>query len=104
MGVEAIRTVTEIEEREKERRAAAEAEARKLVADAQRTGVTLLEKVRKEAADDGVRQLRRAEERAAGKTAEIARLAEGEADALRETAKARLEEAAAAIVDKIVDG
>ena len=65
MSIEAIRQVTETEQANKQSRAAAEAEARQLVLDAERNGTELLKKVRSDAAEQGKDLLRQAEERAA---------------------------------------
>ena len=46
MSIEAIRQVTETEQANKQSRAAAEAEARQLVLDAERNGTELLKQVR----------------------------------------------------------
>ena len=53
MSLEAIEKVTEVEQKSKERRLAAEAEARQIVADAERTGLALLQQVRADAAEEG---------------------------------------------------
>ena len=55
MSIEAIRQVTETEQANKQSRAAAEAEARQLVLDAERNGTELLKKVRADAAERGKR-------------------------------------------------
>ncbi|MEI3382980.1 MAG: hypothetical protein V8R21_04995 [Dysosmobacter sp.] len=73
MSIEAIRQVTETEQANKQSRAAAEAEARQLVLDAERNGTELLKKVRSDAAEQGKDLLRQAEERAALRAQEIAR-------------------------------
>ena len=65
MSIEAIRQVTETEQANKQSRAAAEAEARQLILDAERNGTELLKKVRSDAAEQGKDLLRQAEERAA---------------------------------------
>ena len=71
MSLEAIEKVTEVEQKSKERRLAAEAEARQIVADAERAGLALLQQVRVDAAEEGKTLLRQAEERAAKRAAEI---------------------------------
>ena len=63
MSIEAIRQVTETEQANKQSRAAAEAEARQLVLDAERDGTELLKQVRSDAAEQGKDLLRQAEER-----------------------------------------
>ena len=58
MSIEAIRQVTETEQANKQSRAAAEAEARQLVLDAERDGTELLKQVRSDAAEQGKDLLR----------------------------------------------
>ena len=53
MSIEALRQVTETEQANKQSRAAAEAEARQLVLDAERNGTELLKQVRSDAAEQG---------------------------------------------------
>ena len=53
MSLEAIEKVTELETQMRERKAAAESEARQIAADAERDGIALLEKTRADAADRG---------------------------------------------------
>ena len=66
MSIEAIRQVTETEQANKQSRAAAEAEARQLVLDAERNGTELLKQVRSDAAEQGKDLLRQAEKRRCG--------------------------------------
>ena len=103
MSLEAIEKVTLLEQQSQERKAAAEAEARQIVADAEREGLALLQQVRADATEDGRKLLRKAEERAAEKAAEIGRAAESESAALREAAGRNLEEAAEFIVGRVVN-
>ena len=102
MSLEAIEKVTQIEQQSQERKAAAEAEARQIVANAEREGLALLQQVRVDATKDGRKLLRKAEERAAEKADEIGRAAESESAALREEAGRKLEEAAEFIVGRVV--
>lgn len=102
MSLEAIEKVTQIEDQSRERKAAAEVEARQLVADAEREGLALLQQTRADAAEAGRQLLREAEERAAGKAAEISCAAEAESAALRQAADKHLDEAAEFIVGRIV--
>ena len=102
MSLEAIERVTQVEQNSQERKTAAEAEARQIVADAERQGLALLQQVRTDATEDGRKLLRKAEERAAEKAAEIGRAAESESAALREAAGRNLEEAAEFIVGRVV--
>ena len=102
MSLEAIEKVTAVEQATKERRVAAEAEARQLIADAERAGLALLEQVRADAVADGKDLLRKAEESAAARSAEISRSAEAECGAMMELAAQHLEEAAEFIVGRVV--
>ena len=65
MSLKAVEKVTEVERKNKERRAAAETEAKQMLASAQRDGLALLEQMRAEEAAKGAELLRQAEERAA---------------------------------------
>ena len=64
MSLEAIEKVTQVENEVRERRAAAEAEAKQLVADAEKEGQALLQRTRAAGAEAGRELLRQAEERA----------------------------------------
>ena len=94
MSIEAIRQVTETEQANKQSRAAAEAEARQLVLDAERNGTELLKQVRSDAAEQGKDLLLRAQE--------IAREAEAESRRQREQAEQHLDETAEFIVERVV--
>lgn len=102
MSLEAIEKVTQVENRSRERRAAAEAEARQIVAEAERQGLALLQQTRADAAKAGAKLLKQAEENAARRTAEVAQAAETESAALRQAAGKHLEEAAEFIVGRVV--
>ena len=102
MSLEAIEKVTEVEQKSKERRLAAEAEARQIVADAERASLALLQQVRVDAAEEGKTLLRQAEERAAKRAAEIDAGASREADGLRQMADKHMEAAAEFIVGRVV--
>lgn len=103
MSLEAIKEVTQSETLIQERKAAAEAEARQLVANAEREGLALLEKVRADALESGRVLLKQAEEKAAQQMAQIAKEAEAESSALQAAAEKRLEEAAEFIVGRVVN-
>ena len=102
MSLEAIKRVTEIESRVQERKAAAESEARQILANAERVGLDCLQQARAAAVEAGKEQLKQAEERAAKRAAEVQRVAEAECAVLRETAAQNLEEAAEFIVGRVV--
>ena len=88
MSLEVIEKVTQVEDEARERKAAADAEAKKIIADAEREGLALLQRVRAEAADSGGALLKQAE---------------AEADALRKKAGTHMEEAAEFIVGRVVN-
>ena len=102
MTMDAIRKVTEIEEKGRAEKAEAEARVKQALSEAEREGAAQLQKARRDAADKGKELLRQAEARAAEAAAEIAKRAEGESNALRSAAKGRLEEAAKLIVGRVV--
>ena len=103
MSIEAIRQVTETEQANKQSRAAAEAEARQLVLDAERNGTELLKKVRSDAAEQGKDLLRQAEERAVLRAQEIAQEAEAESRRQREQAEQCLYQSPAGPMELVSD-
>lgn len=90
--MEAIRKVTEIEEKGRAEKAEAEARVKKALADAEREGEALLRKARGDAAERNKTLLRQAAD------------AEKESNQLRAAAKGRLDEAADYIVGRVVKG
>ena len=102
MSLEAIKMVTQSESLIQERKAAAEAEARQLVAAAERDGVALVQRIRTEAAEKGKTMLEQAEERAAKQAETIAKDAQADAAALQADAEKRLEEVVEFIVGRVV--
>jgi len=103
MSLEAIEKVTQAENRNQERKAAAEAEARQIVADAERDGLALLQQVRIDAVESGKQRMHQAEENAVRRAEEIARQSEAACVSLRETAEKYLDEAAEFIVRRVVN-
>ncbi len=102
MSLEVIEKVTQVENESRERRMAAEAEAKQIVADAEKEGQALLQRTRSAGAEAGRELLRQAEERAAEAAAKTTQAAEKDAAALREAAGKRLEAAAEFIVGRVV--
>lgn len=102
MSLEAIEKVAEAEQRNQERKSAAEAEAKKQIAEAERDGLALLQQVRADAAQQEKTLLRQAEERAGARADEISRGAQADAQALRQAARKNLELAAEFIVGRVV--
>ena len=100
--MEAIEQVTEVERQMRERRAAADEQARKIKADAEQAGQARVAQARVDAAEQGKALLKQAEERAGEKAAEIQRKAEEDAAALRQAAEQHLTEAVDFIVGRVV--
>jgi len=103
MSLKSIEKVILAETQNQERKAAAEAEARQIVADAEREGLALLKQVRADTAESGREKMRQAEARAEQQAAEIAETAKSDSAALQEAASKRLEEAAEFIVGRVVN-
>ena len=103
MSLEAIQKVTEIEKQMQERKLAADAEARQMIAEAEKTGILHLQRVRDEAVEQGKTFLKDAEKQAEAKAAAIQAQVIRESEALRQTAEAHLEEAAEFIVGRVVN-
>ncbi len=102
MSLEAIEKVSQAETKNRERKAAAEAEAKQIIADAEREGLALLQQARTDAEKEGKALLHEAEERAAARAEEISRNAAADAQALRQAAGLHLEQAAEFIVGRVV--
>lgn len=104
MSLEAIQKVTASEQESQSRKADAVAAAKKLAADAQRAGESMLEAARREAEAENRALLLRTEERAAEHAARFRAEAEAEAEAMCKAAEDRLDAAADLIVRRVVNG
>lgn len=102
MSIEAVQKVTEAEERARAQKAAAVEQAKKLVADAERTGRERLEAAHAEAEGQVKAMLSRAEESAAARTAAVLEETRRSCDGLRRAAEDRLDDAAALIIRRVV--
>ena len=102
MSLQAVEQVMETEQKNRERRTAAEQQAKQLAADAERNGLALLNNVRAQADAEGKELLRKAEERAEQRSGEIRAEAGRRAGELRAAAQTRLEQAAELIVGRVV--
>ena len=102
MSMEVIEKVTQVERLNRERKIAAEAEAKLMIANAEKGSLVLLQQVREDAANAGKALLQQAEENAAARAEEIRKSAEAEAAALRAEAEKHLDEAAEFIVGRVV--
>ena len=102
MALEAMEKILEIEEKSREEKRSAEADARRMIADAEQGGVSLIQQVRAQAAEAGKMLMQQAEAHAAEQATAIAQAAEAEGDALRQAAEMRLEEVAEFIIGRVV--
>lgn len=103
MSLEAIQKVSEIEKQMMEKRSSAEAEARTIIAEAEKRGVAMLQDMRNQAAEEGKKLAMRAEDKAAERSVEIQRAAETESNTLREIANQHMDEAVEFIVGRVVN-
>ena len=102
MSFEAINSVVQAEAEAKAAVAAAEAKARQMLSDAQAAGKAALEAAG-DKADSAISELRRqADEEAMNKASELSYDVENKKAALRARAEARLDQAAALVVERIV--
>ena len=103
MAMEAIRQVTQTEQEGQRLRDEAAAVARQTVAQAEREGKQTLENARKAAQTKGKEMLDRSEKQAAQTTAQTLDEARQDCDELLRSARARLDKAAALIVERVVN-
>lgn len=102
MSLEAVQKVTETEQKARERKLEAAENAKKLVAEAERSGRERLSTAHAEADAQVKAMLTRAEESAAVRTAAVMEETRRSCDDLRREAEGRLEDAAALIIRRVV--
>lgn len=102
MSLEAIETVNKAENENKARKAAAEQEAKELIARAEKNGLALLEQTRMQAAEENKRLMHEAEGRAEKRCAAIRKDTAKACEALTGQAAARMSAAVERIVGKVV--
>lgn len=102
MSLQALKQVTEMETENRERKEEAEAQARKLVTDAERAGVILLKTTREKAIEEGKTILHQAEVEANERADKIIKTARAEALRQTEQAEQNLEAAVDFIVERVV--
>ncbi len=103
MSLDAIKQVTQTEEEIKQRKTEAVFAAKKLVADAEKTGKEALHTARTNAETKAKELLVQAEEHSAVRASEIAAQSKQECANLCSAAESKLEEAAALIVRRVVN-
>ncbi len=104
MAMEAIKQVTQTEQDAQKRRDAAVSEGRLQVAQAQKQARTMLDESRQQAEFQVKQMMQEAENQAAQLTQEILAAAGTECEKMKEQARQRLDQAAARIVEKVVNG
>lgn len=102
MSLVALKQVSETENINQERKAAAEMQARQLTADAERVGVMLLQSTHDKAVEEGKIMLRQAEMQAEKRAAEIAQSVQADVLAQQKQAEQRLEATADFIIERVV--
>lgn len=102
MSLEAVQKVTESEQRVQREKAEALELAKKLVADAEKSGKECLEAARAEAENKVKLLVAQAEERAAAHTEAVMEETRRSCDGLRREAQVKLADAAALIIGKVV--
>ena len=103
MSLEAINSVTRAEAEAKAAVAAAEAQARQILSDAQSEGKAAVEAAAAKAESELRELKRRTEEKSALESRELSETLEGQRVQLRAQAEPKLKEAAALIVERIVN-
>ena len=101
MSFEAIQKVTETEQANRVKKADAAAEAKRIVAEAERMGQQLVAQARAEADTQVKTMLAEAEARAAQRSQQILADNDAACAALKQDAQARLEQAADIIVERV---
>ena len=102
MSLEAVEKVTETEKAVRARRFEAEAEAKKMLADAELRGGERMRRIREEAEAESKKMMLDAENRAEKRTDEIRIAAQAETEELRAAAEKKLENIAELIVERVV--
>lgn len=104
MSLEAITKIRAVEEGMEQAKSEARAQAQKLTAEAEKEGRTLLQQGREQAAKAAGAELEKAEAAAAVRREEILAQAAKECEKLKKDAGARMEQAAQAILGRVVEG
>ncbi len=103
MSLEAITKIRAVEDSMEQAKADARVQGQKLAAAADQEGRALLKQGEQAAAAAAAEAMRQAEEAAAKRREEILSQAGRDCDALRETARARMDKAVQAILERVVE-
>jgi vacuolar-type H+-ATPase subunit H len=101
MSFEDIQKVTRTEQENRTKKAEAAAEAKRILAEAERAGAQLVERARAEADEKTRAMMAEAEKRAADRSRQILADNDAACEALKQAAKTRLEQAADLIVGRV---
>lgn len=104
MSLEAIQKVTQAEQAVREDKARAADEAKRIVAEAERAGRQLVADARSQAEEQVKTMLAEAEARAGEKSAQTLADNAAQCEALKQTARSRLDQAAGLIVGRVGSG
>ena len=103
MSLEAILAITKAEDKTRQLRNDAQAEAKRLIAQAQEDGEASVLAAAKKADEEIAELMRKAEEKAKADASELAQSNENKKAAMRVKAEKRLDKAAELIVERIVN-
>ena len=103
MSLEAMEQVTKVEEALRQRKSEAAAQAKQLVAQAEREGKQALESIRAQVEAQAKEQMAQAEERANRRAVQLQEESQEACAALRAAARERLDQAARVIVRRVVN-
>lgn len=103
MSLEAVKQVTQAEEQGRAQKAQATQDAKRLISEAEKAGRQAVLDAQTKAEAEIRRMIAEAEQSASGDTVQIRKASAADADKLRKQAEGRLEEAASLIVRKVVD-
>lgn len=103
MSLEAVTKIREVESGVEQSKADARAQGQKWIAEAEREGQEMLRQGKEQSAKSAAEAMRAAELEAAKRRAEILSQAAKDCEALRKAARTHMEEAAGAIVRRVVE-
>lgn len=103
MSLEAVKKVNLAEQQAKDMKVQSLQDAKKLVTEAEKNGVQLVEAARSKARVENAQRMAQAEANAAAHLAQVIRETERACDALRSEAQGELAKAASLIVRRVVD-
>ncbi len=103
MSLEAIKTISEAEEKAKKARAEAAAASKKAISDAEAAGIRAVAKARAKAEEELRELVKKADEKAKAQALELAASTENRMASMRVRAEGNLNKAAELVVERIVN-